>query len=71
MAWYNSPAYRALIPLRLEGSEGHTVLVAGAQKPRTSFVLSRGPKNDAPQNPGTTASLVGCLKVEEIPDPVE
>jgi uncharacterized protein (DUF1330 family) len=30
MAWYNSPAYQAVLPLRLEASEGYAVLVEGA-----------------------------------------
>jgi uncharacterized protein (DUF1330 family) len=31
MAWYNSPAYQKVRPLRLEATEGYTVLVDGAQ----------------------------------------
>jgi uncharacterized protein (DUF1330 family) len=29
MAWYNSPEYRAVLPLRLEATEGFAVLVDG------------------------------------------
>ena len=29
MAWYNSPAYQAVLPLRLEATEGFAVLVDG------------------------------------------
>jgi uncharacterized protein (DUF1330 family) len=28
-AWYNSPAYRAVLPLRLEATDGFAVLVDG------------------------------------------
>ena len=28
-AWYNSPEYRAVLPLRLEATEGFAVLVDG------------------------------------------
>ena len=30
MAWYTSPAYQAVLPLRLEATEGYAVLVEGA-----------------------------------------
>lgn len=33
MAWYNSPEYQALRPLRLEATEGYTVLVNGGTPP--------------------------------------
>ncbi len=29
MAWYNSPAYQKVLPLRLEATEGYAVLVDG------------------------------------------
>jgi uncharacterized protein (DUF1330 family) len=29
MAWYDSPAYRAVLPLRLEATDGYVVLVDG------------------------------------------
>lgn len=29
MAWYNSPEYQAVLPLRLEATEGFSVLVDG------------------------------------------
>jgi uncharacterized protein (DUF1330 family) len=29
VAWYNSPEYRAVLPLRLEATEGFSVLVDG------------------------------------------
>jgi len=29
MAWYHSPAYQAVLPLRLEATEGFAVLVDG------------------------------------------
>lgn len=29
LAWYNSPEYRAVLPLRLEATEGFAVLVDG------------------------------------------
>jgi uncharacterized protein (DUF1330 family) len=29
MAWYNSPAYQEVLPLRLEATEGFAVLVDG------------------------------------------
>jgi uncharacterized protein (DUF1330 family) len=29
MAWYNSPEYRAVLPLRLEATDGFAVLVDG------------------------------------------
>jgi uncharacterized protein (DUF1330 family) len=31
MAWYNSPAYQEVLPLRLEATEGYAVLVDGRQ----------------------------------------
>jgi uncharacterized protein (DUF1330 family) len=31
MAWYNSPAYQTVLPLRLEATKGYAVLVEGAQ----------------------------------------
>jgi uncharacterized protein (DUF1330 family) len=31
MAWYNSPAYQKVRPLRLEAAEGYAVLVEGQQ----------------------------------------
>ncbi len=31
MAWYNSPAYHEVLPLRLEATEGYAVLVDGVQ----------------------------------------
>jgi uncharacterized protein (DUF1330 family) len=31
LAWYNSPAYQAACPLRLEATESYTVLVDGQQ----------------------------------------
>jgi len=31
MAWYNSPAYEKVRPLRLEATEGYAVLVEGTQ----------------------------------------
>ena len=31
MAWYNSPAYQKVRPLRLEATEGYAVLVEGQQ----------------------------------------
>ena len=31
MAWYNSPEYQEALPLRLEATEGYTVLVEGRQ----------------------------------------
>ena len=31
MAWYNSPAYQKVRPLRLEATEGYAVLVEGLQ----------------------------------------
>jgi uncharacterized protein (DUF1330 family) len=31
LAWYNSPEYQAVLPLRLEATEGYTVLVEGRQ----------------------------------------
>jgi uncharacterized protein (DUF1330 family) len=30
-AWYHSPAYQAVLPLRLEATEGYCVLVDGCQ----------------------------------------
>lgn len=33
MAWYNSPAYREFLPLRLEATEGFGVLVDGFESP--------------------------------------
>ena len=33
MAWYNSPAYRKVRPLRLEATEGYAVLVDGLPLP--------------------------------------
>ena len=33
MDWYNSPAYQAALPLRLQGSEGFTLLVDGFVAP--------------------------------------
>ena len=33
MAWYNSPEYRAALPLRLEATEGFAVLVDGFVPP--------------------------------------
>lgn len=29
MAWYNSPEYQAILPLRLEATEGYALLVDG------------------------------------------
>jgi uncharacterized protein (DUF1330 family) len=31
MAWYNSPAYQKVRPLRIEAAEGYAVLVEGLQ----------------------------------------
>ena len=31
IAWYNSPAYQKLLPLRLEATEGYAVLVGGRE----------------------------------------
>lgn len=31
MAWYHSPAYHEVLPLRLEATEGYAVLVDGVQ----------------------------------------
>jgi len=31
MAWYKSPAYQAVLPLRLQATEGFAVLAEGAQ----------------------------------------
>jgi len=33
MAWYNSPAYQKVLPLRLEATEGFAVLVDGFVPP--------------------------------------
>jgi uncharacterized protein (DUF1330 family) len=33
MAWYNSPAYQEVLPLRLEATEGYAVLVDGFVPP--------------------------------------
>jgi uncharacterized protein (DUF1330 family) len=33
MEWYNSPAYQAVLPLRLEATEGVAMLVDGFEAP--------------------------------------
>lgn len=32
LAWYNSPAYQAVLPMRLGASEGYAVLVDGLER---------------------------------------
>lgn len=38
MAWYHSPAYRAVLPLRLEATEGFAKIVDGFVPPATNSI---------------------------------
>lgn len=38
-AWYDSPAYRAILPLRLGHAAGDVILVEGVEEPHSSVEL--------------------------------
>ena len=47
-AWYRSPAYQRLIPLRTQSSEGDILLVDGVREPHRATDILTGAARSAP-----------------------